>query len=43
MKSLSQEKAQLQKEVVANQPLIKRFTEYITKSYSVEELKDVTG
>jgi hypothetical protein len=23
--------------------LIKRFTEYITKSYSVEELKDVTG
>lgn len=42
MKLIFQEKAQLKKEVITNQSLIKNFVNYITKNYSEEELKDVT-
>lgn len=42
LKSFSQEKSKLQREVVINQPLITQFVDHIAQQYSAEEIESVT-
>jgi hypothetical protein len=42
LKSVSDEKSKLKNDIITHQPLIKDFVDSISKTYSAEQLQDLT-